>query len=204
MEGVWEKAFQVARSAFSKLEPGAAAGRVMAVFDGAERRFHLEFLGMPVQVAFPDGVADSRGARLAPACELIVLHYLLGGGGRRPGRDWVGFRDLPGARNYDSAFHKEAELPLARELGVDMAPWRARAQELGLKLEDFGDLSFSIRALPGVELLLILTAADEEFPAEARILFDRAASDYLHTEDLSVLGEVVARTLLGETVCVLA
>ena len=45
---------------------------------------------------------------------------------------------------------------------------------------------------------IILYRGDDEFPAKANILFDDAAEHYLPTEDLAVLGEILAENLTGE------
>ncbi|MHB8779918.1 MAG: DUF3786 domain-containing protein [Candidatus Geothermincolia bacterium] len=198
MEGVWESAFELARAAFAELDPEAAASRVLAGYT-AGAGFEVGFLSTAVRVSWPAGIAtDEAGERLGAAAELIVLHYLCGPGGESEAGEWVAYRDLPGGRNYESAFRREAELPLARAIGTDLEPWRRRGLDLGLEREDIGDLAYSWRALPLVRLLITLTPSDDEFEAEARVLFDRGASRHLHTEDLAVLGELAARVLAGE------
>jgi len=46
-----------------------------------------------------------------------------------------------------------------------------------------------------VWLAVVLYVADEEFPASANVLFDAAAAHYLETEDLAVLGGMLAGRL---------
>ena len=141
------------------------------------------------------------GRPLGDSCALIVLHYLLGKGGAPATGDWIAYRDLQGARNHATAFHVEAEMPLAQALGEDLADWRRIAEESGFGLREYGDLSFVWMALPRVPLLFVLTAADEELRGEARILYDSSAGSWLHTEDLAVLGELAAHALTGHDLC---
>ncbi len=198
MEGVWESAFELARASFAELDPEVAASRVLAAYAPGDG-FEVEFLSTPVKVSWPAGIAtDGAGERLGAAAELIVLHYLCSPGGGSETGEWVAYRDLPGGRNYESAFRRDAELLLGRAIGTDLARWRRRGLDLGLEPEDIGDLAYSWRALPLVRLLITLAAEDDEFAAEARVLFDRRASRHLHTEDLAVLGELAARVLSGE------
>jgi hypothetical protein len=60
----------------------------------------------------------------------------------------------------------------------------------------FGDASFLFRMLPRLWLAVVLYLADDEFPANANVLFDAAASHYLPTEDLAVLGGLLAGRLI--------
>jgi hypothetical protein len=53
-----------------------------------------------------------------------------------------------------------------------------------------------LRVLPLVWLAVVLNLSDEEFPANVNVLFDGAASHYLPTEDLAVLGGIVAGRLI--------
>jgi hypothetical protein len=60
----------------------------------------------------------------------------------------------------------------------------------------FGDTSFGFRALPSLWLAVVLHLADDEFPASANVLFDGAASHYLPTEDLAILGGLLSSHLI--------
>ncbi len=202
MEGAWLKAFEVARAAFPAIEPEGAASRRGASYDAASGSFELEFLGMHLAVTWPAGeVATVEGKRVGDSCALIVLHYLLGEGGDTATGEWIAYRDLPGARNHAAAYHVDAELPLAEALGEDLSAWREMAEARGFELRDYGDLSFVWMALPRVPLLVVLTAADEEFPGEARILYDGSAGSWLPSEDLAVLGELASHALTGNDLC---
>ena len=45
-------------------------------------------------------------------------------------------------------------------------------------------------------MAVVIYEGDEEFSASANVLFDAAASNYLPTEDLAVLGGVLASRLI--------
>ena len=51
-------------------------------------------------------------------------------------------------------------------------------------------------AFPRVPITLVLWRGDDEFPPDGNILFDRSISDYLTTEDVNVLCETIAWTLV--------
>jgi hypothetical protein len=45
-------------------------------------------------------------------------------------------------------------------------------------------------------MAIVMYVEDDEFPASANVLFDAAASHYLPTEDLAVLGGLLASQLV--------
>jgi hypothetical protein len=65
----------------------------------------------------------------------------------------------------------------------------------GLKAE-YGDIAVTIRAFPDVPLTIVLWRGDSEFPPEGNILFDSTIGDYLPTEDVTILCEVIAWKLV--------
>jgi hypothetical protein len=125
-----------------------------------------------------------------------MMHYLLTADGTPLGADWIAFRNLPGGLGYYGAFQGRASLRLAHAFGTDLPAFERAAQALGGERLSFGDASFSFRLLPRVWLATVLYLADDEFSASANVLFDAAASHYLPTEDLAVLGGILAGRLV--------
>jgi hypothetical protein len=161
-------------------------------------RYQVSFLGAIYHVHWPDSttvkVATQEPADIAT--QILLLHYLLTADGTPMASKWIAFRNLPGGLGYDAAFQGRANLRLARAFGSDKRAFEAAARSLGGESLAFGDASYLFRALPRVWLAVVLHLADEEFPANANVLFDAAASHYLPTEDLAVLGGMVAGRLV--------
>ena len=51
-------------------------------------------------------------------------------------------------------------------------------------------------ALPRVAVAAVVYGGDEEFPADAKLLFDVSIASYLNTEDIAVLGGIVVGKLI--------
>ncbi|MEJ2208321.1 MAG: DUF3786 domain-containing protein [Anaerolineae bacterium] len=77
-----------------------------------------------------------------------------------------------------------------------IAGFQAAARAMGAESLSFGDASFLFRALPRLWMAVVLYVADDEFPASANVLFDASASHYLPTEDMAVLGGLLASRLI--------
>lgn len=106
----------------------------------------------------------------------------------------VKFADLDGGYAYEAAFTNRAIKPLAEKFGDIPEELVACAERFGGRELPFGDCSVEVPALPCIPLTIILWRRCE-FPAEANILYDKTANNYLPTEDLAVLGELTVARL---------
>ncbi|MCL4491807.1 MAG: DUF3786 domain-containing protein [Nitrospirae bacterium] len=82
---------------------------------------------------------------------------------------------------------------LALKYGNDVDGFIKRAGDFGGEAIDYGDASFRFHPLPRVPLVLILWAADEEFPARADILFDSTCEFHL---PLDIIWSVAMMSIL--------
>jgi hypothetical protein len=200
-EETYGPALLKARQAFPHLDPCAAATRAAVSYEDLESgggRFLVPFFGTIYEVGWPEGTvlraADREEADITT--RILLLHYLLTADGTATADQWIAFRNLPGGLGYDAAFHGRANHRLARAFGADQAAFETAARFLAGEPLSFGDASFMFRILPRLWLAVVLYLADDEFPANANVLFDGSASHYLPTEDLAVLGGLLAGRLI--------
>jgi hypothetical protein len=166
--------------------------------DEGRGRFSVPLAGRLHQIDWPQGAISQKGGDkpVDIATSIVLLHYLLAADGTPLAGQWIAFRNLPGGLGYDAAFQGRANRRLAHAFGTDQAGFEWAARLLGGERLDFGDSSFLFRLLPRVWLAVVLHLADDEFPASANVLFDASASHYLPTEDLAVLGGILAGRLV--------
>lgn len=195
-EETYGPALKKAQSAFPHLDPLETAARAAVTYD--DGRFQVPFFGTMYHVHWPEGtvqqVADQE--KVDVATRILILHYLLTADGTPLAAEWIAFRSLPGGLGYDAAFQGRANLRLAHAFGTDKQAFENAARALGGERLSFGDTSFSFRLFPRAWLSIVLYLADDEFPASANVLFDAAVSHYLPTEDLAVLGGMLAGRLV--------
>lgn len=128
--------------------------------------------------------------------QVLILHYLLGEESGLPSQEWVAYREIPGASFYFSAFVKRAIDPLKKVFGQNPAAFREAAAALGGQGIPAGDAGFEIRVFPQVAVQFILWEGDEEFGAEANILFNQGIEGRLSPEDIAwMAGMVVYRMM---------
>ena len=195
-EETYGPALEVALSAFPDLDPLDTAARAGVTYQ--DDAFEVPFFATRYIVRWPSATiqreADHQEADIAT--RILLLHYLLNADGAPLADEWIAFRNLPGGLGYDGAFQGRANLRLAHAFGHDQMAFEAAAGTLRGERLSFGDASFSFRVLPRVWLAVVLYLADEEFSASANVLFDGAVSHYLPTEDLAVLGGMLAGRLI--------
>jgi hypothetical protein len=161
-------------------------------------QIEVRFWGNDYIVRYP-GISVEEvetGQELPIATKILILHYLIHADGTPLADSWISFRELPDGRVYDAAFRRRANLRLAQAFGSDSDGFVAAAKALGGERLTYGDASFLFQMFPCIRLAVVLYLVDEEFPASANVLFDAAASHYLPTEDLAVLGGMLAGRLI--------
>lgn len=114
----------------------------------------------------------------------------------------IPYNKLPGGYAFFGAFRELAINPLKRVFGDNISDFEECCLHFDGTEHSFGDISFSMPALPLVPITLVLWEKSEEFPARCSILYDSSASHYLPTEDLAHLGELLTHRLIAFKRCI--
>jgi hypothetical protein len=166
---------------------------------GAERlnahTIGLTFLGRPVQLNLALTEFASAG-ELTMRDKLVILHYLVTASGRPLCGEAITFKELPEGISYYPTFAKRALKPLLEAFAHEPERLAESARSLGGSEVKIGDDAAVVPALPRVPITIVLWRGDAEFAPEGSILFDRAVTGYLPTEDITVLCEITAWRLV--------
>ncbi len=158
-----------------------------------DRIYHLSY----PDFAFGDPAAPDKEIPLQE--QVLILHYLQGAlKGQILGR-WVAYREIPGAGFYFSVFAKRAIDPLKKVFGQRLDGFHAAAAALQGRAVAAGDAGYEFTLFPKAPLQLILYLGDEEFPAEANILFDAGIKELLSPEDAAWLASLLVYRLLAKS-----
>ena len=166
----------------------------------SENIFQIPFLDRMYLVSYPQFEFSDhlKNEKEIPIQEqVLILHYMKAPLMPSPTNLWIAYREIPGAAFYFGAFVKRAVEPLKKVFGDNLAGFTRAAQKLHPQEIDNGDVGFEFRVLPAVPLQLILWAADDEFPAEANILFDKNIGQILSPEDVAWLAGMVVYRLMA-------
>jgi hypothetical protein len=157
----------------------------------------VPFFQKPMLVTFPSGeVRDTDGRELPVWERILLLHYLAGDSSPPLRTELISFKQVPSGGFYFDAFRRRSHDPLARAFGDRPALLHHAGELLGAEPEVIGDAAVRVPVLPRVPVVAVVHAADEEFPSEARLLFESSITAYFCTEDIAVLGGLVAGRLI--------
>ena len=177
-----------ARSKLSALEPEEIVERSGCVLD-ADGRYRLDFTGRAYTIdqSFVVRRADN-GDEAAAFIQSIILMFLATADGTPPIEHWISFHELPDGTFYEQAFRGYSGEELTRGLQGDLETFKRAALQLQGDPIELGDAAFAFRILPRLRLAVVMYAGDEDFPAQARVLFEATAPHYLATDGLAILG----------------
>jgi hypothetical protein len=130
--------------------------------------------------------------------KILILHYFTGAKGTPATGKAIAYKQLPGGINYFPAFSQRAIGPLVKSFGRSPELLARVAAKLGAHDAAYGDISVTINAFDRVPLTLVLWRGDEEVAPNGNILFDANISDYLSTEDVTVLSETIVWRLVKD------
>ena len=168
---------------------------------GGRETVVLKFLNKNYGITRPDVsisiIGDSKPPEIVD--RLLVLHYFLRAKGSQLTSTNISFRELPEGSSYYPSFYKRAVKPLIKHFGDNPDKLVSTATVYDAKEKDYGDASVIIKAFERVPITLILWRGDSEFNAEGSVLFDSTISDYLPTEDIAILCQILAYRLIASS-----
>lgn len=155
------------------------------------QQIQLSYWGQAMSISWPDLKVRklSDGSECSVYDAGMLLYYLREADGTPLSDRWIGYRELPGGSFYSQAFQGYSGDRLARAYGESPEAYTQVAHILeGVALSGLPGLGFAFAPLPRIRLATILYPGDEEFTARASVLFDAAASHYMTTDGLALLG----------------
>lgn len=136
----------------------------------------------------------SCNAKAKDFYSILILHYLIQESKGLPvlTSEWASFQEFDGGQGYYPAFRKRVIEPILRKYGSNPNALLELVERFPAKTVQFGDAGLVIEAFSQVPVLITLWKGDEEFGPEANMLFDKSIAKIFVTEDIVVLGGIVA------------
>jgi hypothetical protein len=149
-----------------------------------------------------DRIIDADGKTVNHAIAVILCKYLLLCP-NLPSNDssLVTYKDFKDASPYVGGFRNTAENLIAGYFENCLPQLEKRCLDLGghpFVTEVSCQLAFKFQALPNVPIVLLFNDADEDFPGQATLLFQKNADSYLDMECLAMIGAALAYRLQGK------
>ncbi|MBN1160746.1 MAG: DUF3786 domain-containing protein [Dehalococcoidales bacterium] len=194
-----ELAYQIAGEQLADIKDYAEQCRKSgARYIPAEKSVIISYLNDSCQISLPDGgitYVDNK-AEIPVREKILVLHYFLRASGRPLTGNLITYKELQEGINYYPTFFKRAIEPIVNNFKDSPQKLLETAAVLGGAKSDYGDTAVTIKALPYVPLTIVLWQEDKEFPPDGNIMFDSIITDYLPTEDITIICEIIAWRLV--------
>lgn len=174
----------------------------VALLSGAQwtdRGFSLHYWDRAVSLDWPDLAPrwSDDGQPCPPFDAAMLLYYLHRADGTPMADRWISFRELPDGTFYVLAYQRYSGDRLAQAFGNDPDGFNAACRSLnGWPLPAISPHAFAFQPLPCIRLAAVLWPGGDEFPPKAHVLFDAAASHYMTTDGLGLLGGGLAGRLV--------
>ncbi|MFC1942333.1 DUF3786 domain-containing protein [Chloroflexota bacterium] len=158
----------------------------------------MDHLNRSYQISFPDGeVSLIDGEETVPLRDkVLILHYFIRAKGTPLSNNNITYKELLEGINYYPTFFTRAINPIISHFGNEPHRLLDIAQQFGGHEVDYGDVAVTINAFSRVPITTVLWKGDDEFAPEGNIIFDSTISDYLPTEDITILCEALAWRLV--------
>ena len=160
----------------------------------------INYLNQPYHILLPDVeiLLGDGGMEVSLRDKILILHYFAGAKGTPATGKLIAYKQLPGGISYFPAFSRRAIAPLVKHFGKSPELLIKAAAKLGGSKGDYGDVSVTVNAFAHVPITFVLWRGDEELAPNGNILFDASISDYLSTEDITVLTETIIWKLVKD------
>lgn len=192
----YEQALLLGLEAFARKDPGRIAQKARAEF--MDRCVILPHLDRKISLN-----VDSRRFTILETGEevpiwlaILTVHYLNNADGSEPKGKLKHFREFKEGHFYEPAFNRQTKEILIKAFGENPEPMIAAGKKLRGKIVKSGDAAVELPYFPCLPITCIVWRGDEEFPAEASVLFDETAEVFFSAEDMAVAGQMAVVELL--------
>lgn len=112
-----------------------------------------------------------------------------------PSGDLVPFRNVKRVYPFEAAYMRTIIHPFEQCFTGHVPELRRALEALHARPLPQGDAGGALEILPGLELAVTFWDADDEFPAQANMLFDSNITDYMHEENVVCVASDAAEFL---------
>ncbi len=195
---VFEKTYQDYLAKINMLDLQTVAQKTGSEWTGED--VIVPLFGTPYSVS-GKGILDPSGENPPYAINVVLCQYLLLHPSSHSEDDTlVSYKDFRDAAPLANTFQVNTEMSITQNYAGKLKALEKACMNLGgyaHSSEWNYDLNMQFDALPRVPMLLLFNDADDEFPAQSLLLFEKRAEHYLDMECLAILGWLMAEKLEG-------
>jgi hypothetical protein len=193
----FELAYELACKKLASLDPEEVCRKSGAQYVD-RNKILIHYLNRPYLLTLP-GVEiflKDKDEKIPIKDRILILHYLTQATGAPYTNKLITYGQIEGGKFYCPVFVKRNLDPILKCFGDRPELLLDVIQKFGGKRATYGDVSVSIDAFPMARIFIIIWRGDDEVPHGGNILFDGNIKNYLASEDVCVLTEILTWKLV--------
>ena len=192
--------YKLAREQLTKISDIQEQCRKSGAWYVGPNEIVINYLNKPYHITLSDVeiLLEDSNAEVPLKDKILILHYFTLAKDTPATDILITYKQLQGGISYFPAFSQRAIAPFVNHFGKNPELLIKTAAKLGGREADYGDVSVTVNAFDHVPITLVLWKGDEELAPNGNILFDANISDYLSTEDVTVLSETIIWKLVKD------
>lgn len=145
-------------------------------YDAAARQYFVKIWGT-------EYIVDLAGREIKPSntgpelyeefLYLFIIFYLIKVQKTNPEGDWISEKDLPGGEGFFRGPHLLPVKYITDKFGYDLNKFETACKSIGGREIAYADKAYAFEITPLIPVAVLYWKGDEDFPAEAKLLFDR-------------------------------
>lgn len=182
-------------------KPEEVCRRALCRYDETKRAYILHAWNDEYIISPDDGRFDRMSNNNENPHEyffLFAVYYLLRAKEVEISNEWISDKDIPGGATFFRGPHEIPTHLISRKYGNDIERLRKRCEELHGTVLDMADVAYRFIMTPRIPVAVLYWKGDDEFPPEAKILYDRTITEHL-TSDIIFALAVEICTRIGNT-----
>ena len=194
----YQQTFALAAEKFRGMDISYLDAHPKITYNTHDGLIELSFFQRPYTISYPKlDFSCPQEPVISLVSKIIILHYLINATHSTQSGQLTNYGSIPGGSFYFPVFKRKTTDILLAKLGNEGKGFKQAGESLGATTADLGDISFTIRTLPDIDLTLVFWEGDEDFPSAFDILFDAAIDRYLSLEDIVVLAQMATKRVLS-------
>jgi len=129
---------------------------------------------------------------------LFIIYYLLRSKDISISKEWISEKDIPGGPTFFRGPHKIPTQIIEKRYENNVEEFKEVCEQLdGIPL-DMADAAYAFEITPRIPVAVQFWDMDDEFPAEAKLLFDRTIAEQLAPDIVFCLTVEICRRIGGK------
>lgn len=171
-------------------DPADVCRRAMCSFDADARTYGVSVWGRSCTVDLENRQIFCAGPEeepLHPYFELFLIHYLLGAADIMPAEEWISEKDIPGGATFFRGPHEIPAHKVVSRFDQDITGFNNWCEKQGGKKLNLADAAWEFSITPRIPVAVLFWQGDDEFPTEAKLLFDKTIVRHLASDIIYAL-----------------